>query len=138
MAYDPTRHLIEDPGNRWQFRWRFEFASKPTKTGQWNGASRVEDSASMVNKEGLVRAIVEGKHWLTKEVRVFADCPGPDYVNFEHLAVRISNDQSVRHFVYGMRLRSRYWVASCFADGSTEVESWSADRNYLFPEWTKY
>lgn len=138
MNYDPALHLQINPADRWQFRWRFEFASKPTKTGQWNGASRPEDMAAFVNKEGLLRAIVEGKHWLTKEVRWFAECPGVDFINFEHLAVRISNEQTVRHFVYGMRLRSRNELITCTADGRVVSEPWSAVSGYLFPEWTNH
>ena len=49
----------------YQLRWRFDFANKPTKVGFFNtpGNQKTgEGLAAFVNKEGLVRACVEGKY----------------------------------------------------------------------------
>jgi hypothetical protein len=42
--------------------------------------------ACFQNKTGLVRASIEGKNIQTREFRVFAECDGHDFCNFEWLA----------------------------------------------------
>lgn len=138
MAYDPIEHVRSNFGDRWLYRWRFDFHHKPTKFGGWQGSSnRTEDMASFVNKDGLAFARIEGKHFLTREVKVFAECQGWDFLNFEYLACLISNNRSSLNFVYGLRLRTDKELISCFADGSVKVEQWNRDRSFIYPEWTK-
>lgn len=136
--YDPVVHLRTDFGNRWIFRWRLEYANGTSKAGIWNGATRFEDTAAAQKKEGLIAAIIEGKHFLYRDrFRFFAECPGQDLVNLEHLAVYISNQNSPINFVYGMRIRSRNKIISVFADGSVTRNDWRPDKDYLWPEWTR-
>lgn len=136
--YDPVQHVRTNFGDRWLYRWRFDFHHRPTKFGSWQGSSnRMEDLASYVNKDGLAFARVEGKHFLTREIRIFAECAGWDFINFEFLACLISNDKSSLNFVYGLRLRSDKSLTTCLADGSTRIEQFTPDKNFVFPEWTK-
>lgn len=135
-AYSPVAHLRLSAGDRWMFRWRFEYLDGRSKKGIWNGTSRFEDTASAQNKEGLLAAIIEGKHFLRRDVRIFSECPGADFINFEHLAVYVSNQNRPFTYVYGIRLRTRSMLISCFADGSVKKDDWRADSSYRFPEWT--
>jgi hypothetical protein len=140
MTYDPAYYLRMFPANRWVFRWGFEFAgNKAPKVGGWFPASRFEDMASAVNKDGLVRAYIEGKHWTTREVKTFAECLGVDFINFEHLAVYISqaNGKVIQH-VYGMKIQTRNSVIICLEDGSVNSERRELGADYLYPEWTRY
>lgn len=73
---------------RYLLRWRFDFGNgRPEKYGQWSRpATRNEDMAAFVNKDGIVRAAIEGKDIETREVRVLAECDGWDFVNFQWMA----------------------------------------------------
>jgi hypothetical protein len=126
-----------NPGDRWIFRWRFEYANGTSRAGIWNGTTRFEDTASAQTKEGLIAAIIEGKHFMRRDIRIFAECPGQDFINFEHLAVHVRSPKSSTTFVYGMRIRTRNCMANCFADGSIEKHDWRPDSNYRWPEWTR-
>lgn len=137
--YDPVRHVRSNYGDRWLYRWRFDFHHKPTRFGTWQGSSnRIEDMASYVNKDGLAYARIEGKHFLTREVKVFAECPGYDFLNFEFLACLVANDKSSLNFVYGLRLRTDTMLTTCFADGSTKVDRYERPKDFIYPEWTRY
>jgi hypothetical protein len=139
MSYDPHFHLHSNFPNRWSFRWRFDFHSKDTKRGGWNNSSdRPEDLASFVNKDGCSYARIEGKHFLTREIKIFAEVPGYLFLNFEYLAALISSGASSINFVYGMRIRTEHRLITCFADGSVTDEHWRPYRDFAFPEWTKY
>ncbi len=136
--YDPALHFRQNPGDRWLFRWRFEYwDGKSPKIGGWHPATRVEDMASSASKTNLARAVVEGKHFLTREVKVFAEVIGEDFINFEHLAVCvISNGRMINH-VYGMRIQARTCIFSCFENGDVKYEARQLGENHLFPEWTR-
>lgn len=139
MTYDPYLHMNSDFPNRWLFRWRFDFHSKDTKCGPWNGSSnRIEDMASYVNKDGCSYARIEGKHFLTKEVKILAEVPGFLFLNCEYLAAKIFSGNAAINFVYGMRIRTESRLVTCYADGSCTNEEWRIDKNYSYPEWTKY
>lgn len=136
--YDPAFWFRQFPADRWLFRWRFEFFDgKPPRIGGWYPANRLEDMASSVNKTNLSRAIVEGKHWTTREVKVFAEVVGEDFINFEHLAVAIMNEGRLIQHTYGMRIQARNAVISCFENGSVRHESRQLGENHLYPEWTR-
>lgn len=138
MTYEPTKTLRESPGNRWMFRWGFEFLNRPSRIGGWFPASRVEDMASSVNKDGLLWAYIEGKHWTFRDQsRIFARVPGPDFINFEHLAVLITqaDGRSIQH-TYGMRIQARNEIINCFEDGSVKHERRNIGTDFLYPEWT--
>lgn len=136
--YDPLMHLRAALGDRWMFRWRLEYVNGTSKVGIWNGASRFEDTAAAQTKTGLLTAMIEGKHFLYRDQqRIFAECPGQDFVNFEHLACYVSNNKQPFTFVYGMRIRSRNNIVTAYANGSTERNDWRPDSDYRWPEWTK-
>lgn len=75
---------LEYVPNTYCLRWRFDFAGKPEVFGMWDSAVI---SAWNQNKEGLVRASIEGKHRGTKQTIVLAECDGHDFRNFQWLAV---------------------------------------------------
>lgn len=135
-AYDPVVHLRTNPADRWIFRWRFDYANGTSRTGIWNGTTRFEDTAAAQKKEGLIAATIEGKHFLRRDIRVFVECPGQDFLNFEHMAIYVPTQKSPITFVYGMRLRTRNKLAICFADGSIRTNDWQPDKAYRYPEWT--
>jgi len=134
-----SHYLSFDFANRWLFRWRFEFAgNSPTRIGGWFPATRYEDMAAAVNKEGLIRAIIEGKNFMTKEVKSFADCPGYDFINFQHLALYINSAGKVTQRTHGMRLIQRQGLVNCYETGLVEYVKREFTQADGYPEWTRY
>ena len=122
--------------NRWLFRWRFDFSgNKSPRIGGWFPATRFEDMASTVNKDGLAWASVEGKHFITKEVKVFVQCHGEDFINFQHLALWISSGGRATQRTFGMRLEHRYGILNCYETGTIEEGARGGTDQY--PEWTR-
>lgn len=135
--YDPHLHLRQNPADRWLFRWVFDFGFK-MRIGGWFPASRLEDMASTVNKEGLLFAYIEAKHWSTREVRRVAECKGEDFINFEHLTACMLNSERVVHHTYGMRIQCRNEVITALEDGTVLHEPRQLDGSYIYPEWTRF
>lgn len=123
--------------NRWLFRWRFDFyGNKSPRIGGWFPATRLEDMASTVNKDGLARASIEGKHFITKEVKVFVQCLGEDFLNFQHLDLYIYSNGRASQRTYAMRLEHRYGILNCYETGIIEEGIRGAVDHY--PEWTRF
>lgn len=137
LVYEPATYLRYSPGNRWLFRWVFEFHDKKRKAGGWYPATRLEDKASTVNKTGLARALIEGKHFLTKEIKTFAEVPGEDFINFEHLALLISNSGRQYTHVYGMRIQARDCIMIATENGAVRYEPRELKGDHLYPSWTR-
>jgi hypothetical protein len=140
-TYDPVLHLRTNPADRWIFRWGFEFVgNKSPRIGGWFPASRFEDMASAVNKEGLLRAYVEGKHWTRRETKVFAECSGQDFLNFQHMAlyIQLGKEKRAINHVFGMALHTRYEIIKCLDNGSVERERRELKSDYIYPEWTRH
>lgn len=137
--YDPALWFRQFPGDRWIFRWKFEFFDgKLPKVGGWHPATRIEDMACSVNKTNLARAIIEGKHWTTREMRTFADVIGSDFINFEHLAVAIMTNRKLINHVYGMRIQARSCMIIVTEDGRVRHEPRELGSDYIFPEHTRF
>lgn len=71
----------------YRLRWRFDFAGKNPKYGIWNDSGGKQDeafgsSAWCTNKNGLVRASIEGECQHTWAVKTLVQCDGHDFVNF--------------------------------------------------------
>lgn len=129
--------FIDDFSNRIFFRWAFEFIDKSTRRGVWNNQSNnLCDLASSVNKTGMVRALIEGKHFRTKEVKVYADMRGEDFINFQTLMIVRTNDVSMNQRAYGMRIIGRYAVINCYETGLITREDRAFDDVNGYPEWT--
>jgi hypothetical protein len=74
---------------RFELRWRFEFANKPTRAGMWSQPAKMQsDMAAFVNKDGLISASIEAKNFYTQEQFIIAECSGQDFVNFKWVAER--------------------------------------------------
>ncbi len=83
------------------------------------------DMAAFVNKEGLVRASIEAKHMVSREIVTLAEVDGWDFCNFEWIAQgRISGvgsgigSKRLQGQILGLRLRARESCYECFIDGS--------------------
>lgn len=140
MSFDPMEKLATDPGNRWLFRWVFHYADhKPAKVGGWYPASRLEDMATVQSRENLALCMIEGKHFTQKFQKYFAEVPGADFINFQHLAIHFQRKGHVLTHYYGMRIIHRHGIISCFENGEVLID----DRHYtkldlIMPESTKF
>ena len=69
-------------------RWAFEYADGKRRAGIWGQSTdNPGDSAWAQPKIGLIRAIIEGKNQITKNIVRFAECSGEDYRVFQWVAV---------------------------------------------------
>jgi len=116
-------------------RWRFDYLDRPTKYGQWSRAATLEtDMAYFQNKEGLVRASVEGKDILTREIKTLAECDGWDYVNFQWMAeLRMRSDGYGTSQHVGLKLVTRDFWIEVYARGNVlRVPRTEEDKNYHY------
>jgi len=107
-------------------RWRFDFGNgKPSRMGMWSRpATRVEDQAVYVNKTGLVRAAIEAKHIVTREITTVSECDGHNFITFQWLSsARFSGIgyQLLSQNVFGLRLVSRDDFMDAHTDGTLRV-----------------
>lgn len=130
--------FANDFSNRIFFRWAFEFIDKSARRGVWNNESNnFCDLASSVNKTGMVRALIEGKHFNTREVKVYADMIGEDFINFQTLMIVRANDVSMNQRAYGMQIVGRYKTISCYETGLINIEDKVFSDADRYPDWTK-
>jgi hypothetical protein len=85
----------------------------------------------------LARAIIEGKHFITREIKTFAEVPGDDFINFEHLALLLMNSGRQHTHVYGMRIQARDCVMTATENGAVVYEPRELKGDYLYPRWTR-
>lgn len=98
---------------KYDLRWRFDFAGRASKWGKWSSPGQSPElKAWSNNKEGLVRACIEGQDVETQSVSVLAECDGHDFVNFQWEAVammpanRIGQVKPI-HALVGLKLVTR-------------------------------
>jgi hypothetical protein len=77
----------------YKLRWCFEYSDhKPKKYGMWSSPGEYEtEQAWCQNKENLLWAKVEAKHFQTKMITTLAQCPGANFVNFNWIKASIGN-----------------------------------------------
>lgn len=73
------------PTKVYRLRWRFDFANKPSVIGTWDGAGKTHQ-AWKINKEGLIRAVIEGECRDTHEIETLFECDGHEYAFCQWLA----------------------------------------------------
>lgn len=120
MTYDPHSYLRENPGKRWLFRWGFTFNDgRPTRYGSWTPPASFQDTCKAV--EGPYgQAFIQGKHFLTKEIKTFAIADGDEYEVFKRLEIFYGNDQGGHVHCYGMDLVCKDFIIRATEDGRVE------------------
>lgn len=102
-------------------RWRFDYVDRPSRWGQWARAATLEtDMAYYQNREGLVRACIEAKDQVTREVKTIVECDGHDYVNFSWMAEYRGGTGETHHL--GLMMTTREKHVKAFAIGKVVVE----------------
>lgn len=109
-----------------ELRWRFDFAGRPSKYGKWSNPGKSDEvKACFQNKEGLVRASIEGQHVETQQISTLAECDGWDFVNFQWMAVAmtpasITGVAKPVHALVGLKILTRENELCVFANGTVE------------------
>lgn len=85
--YEPAYHHITSPFDRWTFRWGFRAKDGSEIHGSWDGSGR---SSEEVPKDDMAFAFIEGKHFATGEVKLFAEKPIHLFRGFQRCAVKVS------------------------------------------------
>lgn len=117
---------------RYRLRWRFDFLNRPSKFGQWDrDADRLEEKACYQNREGLIRASIEGKNWRTYEVKILAECDGWDFINFAWRAEFRGNAKTSYTRHTGLELWTRDIKKLVLFNGNVVEESRVGD-NYHY------
>lgn len=103
--------------DNYKLRWRYDFAQRPSRHGMWSlPAQTTEDMAAFQNKEGLIRASIEGQDVRTSEIKTFAECDGWDFLNFQWIAARFGLYVGADKIV-GIKLITRNLNIAVFANG---------------------
>lgn len=144
------RRIIErtDAGNGMIFehnawlRCRFDFAhNKPTWFSMWNDSGPNDcDKAAFQNKNGLIRASIEAKNVITREIITVVECNGIDFCNFQWLA--IASTPAMAKFArvtsknVGLALVTRDKKINVFVNGKITVENRSeAEKNFHYASY---
>ena len=112
----------------YRLRWRFDFNGKNTKYGGWNSAStNPRDMAAFVNKEGLVRASIEGEKIKGYALKTFVEIQGSEYVSCSwimaaSLPVFNAGRFTTSGAVIGMAMFTETEVTKVFVDGQVFVQ----------------
>ena len=127
IHHSPLILMYPVPDKKFDLRWRFEFNNgRAPKYGMWSNPGPTEDLATKawcVNKEGLARAIIEGKNIVTRECSVLYEVPGWDYCNFGWVAAAIcptfiKGEIKPLTQLVGLCLTTRNHIITVFEDGS--------------------
>lgn len=122
MILHPNKAVLENPGleHFYDMRWRFDFKDRPSIIcKKWGPSKDPEHQAWNKNKEGLVRACIEGKDRASGVVVTLTECDGHDFVNFQWIAEattglsfkrKISGNLPTMHRLLGMALVTREWL----------------------------
>lgn len=124
----------------YDLRWRFDFLGRASRYGMWNNPGDNDcDKAAFQNKEGLVRASVEGKHRRTFEIKPLAECDGWDFVNFEWMAACIAPalfKEEVapnQHYLVGLKIKTREDEIEVYPTGTVnKVPRTAEDKSYHY------
>jgi hypothetical protein len=119
----------------YRLRWRFEFLDgKAPRSGLWSMQERDSlHGAWSVNKSNLAFALVQYECLRTQKVGVFAECAGPDFVNFEwigQVVVRPLTELERSTYsptILGLQLVTRDLVLKVFVDGTHQVHARSEE-----------
>lgn len=121
---------------RFRLRWRFDYANRPSKFGQWDrDADRIDEKACSQLKEGLLRACVEGKDVGSKDIVILAECDGWDFVNFKWNAEFRGSFQTGQgaHRHVGMKLVTREKELDVSFEGRVvETQRTEEDKQYNY------
>lgn len=85
-----TAVVTKFPWNNMKYllRWRYDFTAHNPKYGQWDReASLMTDMACYNLKSGLLRASIEGKDIVTREIVTLAEVDGHDFCLFQWMAI---------------------------------------------------
>lgn len=108
---------------------------RPSRTGQWSRAATLEtDMAYYQNKEGIVRASIEGKDVITREITTLAECDGWDWVNFQWMAIFAARSDGVgQHHHVGLKLVTReFWIEVYAKGGVRKLPRTEEDKNFHY------
>jgi hypothetical protein len=111
---------------KYDLRWRFDYANRLPAYGKWSSpGNSPELQAWRQNREGLVRASVEGQDVATQVIKTLAECDGWDFVNFQWMAVAMSPASLVGvaqpvHALVGLKVVTREVELCVHANGEVE------------------
>jgi hypothetical protein len=94
----------------------------------WNQSGpNPSDAAWRQPKDGLAYAFIEGKHRITKEIRLFAQCDGFDFCNFEWIGAAsspgvIKQGIKLATFVVGLSMVTRNARLIVMRNGQMRVD----------------
>jgi hypothetical protein len=118
---------------KWLLRWRYDFISHPVKYGQWDrSATLMTDMACYNLKEGLIRASIEAKDILTREIKTIVEVDGQNFCNFQWIAITRSpaihsGTMNIRANNVGLRLIGRYTSFEVYKDGTVVMKERSIE-----------
>ena len=107
---------------KYLLRWKYDYASG-NRAGMWSRPGNTPATQAWANnKEGIVRASIEGKDLKTNQVVTLAECDGHDFRTFQWSAVSrvnlgISGSQTPIPVLVGMKLLTSDHEIEVLVDG---------------------
>lgn len=98
-------------------RWRLDFADGSYKAGLWSSPGDHDSAKASKNlRSDLVRASIEAKDFLTREIKILVQCLASDFMEFKWTAVHkvFSNT----HEVHGLTLVCKWGSTEILLDGT--------------------
>ena len=122
-------------------RWRFDYANGSYKYGMWNQpGNHPANLASHQSKDGLIRAAIEGKHYVTRKIEILAECQASEFINFQWQAAGSFSPAAVKSGpftpptrIIGMVLITKYKSYNVSLDGSVKHVKVSIFINIIGP-----
>jgi hypothetical protein len=113
-------------GQLYLLRCRFDFINRPTWASQWDKSGPNDtDMACYQNKNGLLRAAIEGKDFFSKKIKILAQCEGQDFCNFEWAATVAASAGAtgkIEATNVGLVLVTRYERLTIYKTGKAQIE----------------
>ena len=110
-------------------RCHFDFLNKPSWSSMWNDSGPNNcDKACFQNKDGLIRAAIEAKDIVTRQIVILAECDGTDFCNFQWEAIALGGSifNSKAHSAYGhnigLSMITRKEKVKVFMNGDVKIE----------------
>ena len=109
---------------KFSLRWRFDFALSPSIYSCWDYSAPGFEAWRYGQKEGLIRASIEGKNLLTREVMVLAECTNDDFCLFQWNAIAgatLGHQGKLQSYNVGLTMVMRRENVTILIDGSAQV-----------------
>jgi hypothetical protein len=117
-------------------RWRYDYADKPTKFGQWCVAGETPKDMALYNNKGIIRAAIEAKDMVSRVVSTVAEADSANFRVFRWLAVAripmgLRGEFTPTTNIVGLSMWTMDDCIECYIDGTIKTRPLTNDEKKL-------